>query len=470
LPSDRKPLNETLTVLGDPPLVRSAPEAGGHGAASEAPPGIPAPGETVAAKYVVERLLGQGGMGVVLAARHAQLGKLVAIKVLDDGKAGAEKTAVARFLREARAAAQLSSEHIAKVHDIGTLESGRPYLVMDYLEGADLGQVLRTQGALPIPDAVDAILQACEGLAEAHAHGIIHRDLKPSNLFVTRRPDGTPLLKILDFGISKIAEAAGSEQPSLTATGLAIGSPFYMSPEQIRSARDVDERSDIWALGVVLYELLAGAGPFAAATTGETFAKIFSEPPPPLRARRPDVPDELSAVIQHCLERDVRRRVQNVGELVSKLLPFGRGGMALSVERSQGAAPPSVPAGAETVTFGAAVSLKSAPRTRATRRATPAIVLTVAGALLVAAALTYALRPRPGPAVPHATGPNATAASAALGRQTAAGSAQTAIRLTELPPAVPIAAPIERAAPPPARKPARPAPGSSGGLLDLNPK
>jgi serine/threonine-protein kinase len=291
------------------------------------------PGEVIAGKYSVEEVLGEGGMGVVLAARHASLGQRVAIKFLI-GQAAVDPTAVARFLREARAAAVLSNEHIARVHDVGTLETGEPYLVMEYLAGADLGEILRRLGTIPVPDAVGAVLQACEGLAEAHARGIIHRDLKPSNLFVSTRMDGTPLVKVLDFGISKMTETAWDGQPeSLTASGLVMGSPLYMSPEQIRSSRDVDVRGDVWALGVILYELLTGAPPFAANTMGATLAKIFSETPAPVGRLRPEVPEELAAVVAQCLEKELTRRVQNIGELASRLAPFASREDAVSVER-----------------------------------------------------------------------------------------------------------------------------------------
>jgi serine/threonine-protein kinase len=291
------------------------------------------PGEVIAGKYSVEEVLGEGGMGVVLAARHTSLGQRVAIKFLI-GQAAADPTAVARFLREARAAAVLSNEHIARVHDVGTLETGEPYLVMEYLAGADLGEILRRLGTIPVPDAVGAVLQACEGLAEAHARGIIHRDLKPSNLFVSTRMDGTPLVKVLDFGISKMTEITWDGQPeSLTASGLVMGSPLYMSPEQIRSSRDVDVRGDVWALGVILYELLTGVAPFAANTMGATLAKIFSETPPPVGRLRPEVPEELSAVVAQCLDKDIARRVQNVGELASRLAPFANREDVVSVER-----------------------------------------------------------------------------------------------------------------------------------------
>jgi serine/threonine protein kinase len=200
-------------------------------------------------------------MGVVVAARHVQLEQRVAIKFLRRG-AGHESTAVERFLREARAAVALSSDHVARVLDVGTLESGEPFIVMEYLDGVDLGQVLDQKGPLPIPEAVDSVLQACEAIAEAHSLGIVHRDLKPSNLFRNNRRDGTTIVKVLDFGISKSADfnIAKSEK-NLTASGLVMGSPGYMSPEQVRNARTVDVRTDVWALGVILSRARPGRVP-----------------------------------------------------------------------------------------------------------------------------------------------------------------------------------------------------------------
>ncbi len=316
---------------------------------------IPSPGDVIATKYVVERVLGVGGMGVVVAARHLQLGQRVAVKFMLAEALGASG-AVARFMREARASVSLSSEHVAKVLDVGVLESGAPYMVMEYLDGIDLSEVLRRSGPMGISDAVGAVLQACEGVAEAHTRGIVHRDLKPANLFVARRIDGTPLVKVLDFGISKVNDTTS---PSLTSTGSVMGSPLYMSPEQVRSAKNVDARSDIWSLGVILYELLAGAQPFVGETVGETFAKILSDPLPPLASQRPDVPAGLAAIVASCLERDLTKRTQSVADLATALLPFGPRDAAIGVARIQrigGAresqvdgreAPFSAPAGAD---------------------------------------------------------------------------------------------------------------------------
>jgi serine/threonine-protein kinase len=383
-------------------------------------PGVPAPGETIGEKYVVERTLGKGGMGVVLAARHARLGHLVAIKLLQ-GKAAHDEQAAARFLREARAAATLSSEHVAKVHDIGTLETGEPYLVMEYLSGVDLGVVLHRDGPMPVPEAVSAILQACEAVAEAHAAGIVHRDLKPSNLFRIQRSSGTPLIKVLDFGISKMTSnsPSGAAEQVLTSTGMTMGSPQYMSPEQVRNAKDVDGRADIWALGVVLYELLTGKSPFGGETLGEVFANIISMSPARVESVGPGIPEGLGSAIAQCLERERAQRPQTIAELASRLAPFASPEAARTAERivrSSGApredALPQVASGERTMTRPvAAGELPVAPPVVETgppwhtsgigqqvppRRPRAAVLsVAAAGALLVTAAVgTYALKAR----------------------------------------------------------------------------
>ncbi len=275
-------------------------------------------GDVVAGKYRVERVLGVGGMGVVVAAIHLHLDQRVALKFVRP-EAAENAQAVERFMREARAAARLKSEHVAKVHDVALLESGMPYLVMEYLEGADLGRVLAEQGPLSIESAADYVIQACEAVAEAHAIGIVHRDIKPQNLFLTRRLGGAPMVKVLDFGISKIAAVIGAR---LTQTASVMGSPLYMAPEQMRSARNVDPRADIWALGVVLYELLTGRVPFDAETMTELCLKVVQDAPVPPETLRFDLPPALRAIIARCLEKDPTRRFAEAGELAAALEPF----------------------------------------------------------------------------------------------------------------------------------------------------
>jgi serine/threonine-protein kinase len=285
--------------------------------------GVPLPGEVISGKYRIERLLGHGGMGAVLAARHIVLSHRVAIKFLLPD-AASSPDAMERFLREAQAASSLQSEHVVQVLDVGTTEIGAPYMVLEYLTGDDLSEVVQKRGPLPIAEAVDYILQACDALAEAHGLGILHRDLKPSNLFLARRPDGSSLIKVLDFGLSKLTRD-GSGRQSLTDTATVIGSPHYMPPEQIRSLKLTDARSDIWAIGVILYELVTGRRPFDAENVTAVLAMILTEAPAPLRKLRPDVPATLEQVALKCLEKTPGHRYQTIEEVTRALRPFMKG-------------------------------------------------------------------------------------------------------------------------------------------------
>jgi eukaryotic-like serine/threonine-protein kinase len=288
----------------------------------------------LAGKYRVERVLGAGGMGIVVAARHVELDQLVAIKFVRE-EAIASEDAVQRFLREARAAVRLKSEHVARVLDVGKLESGAPYMVMEFLEGSDLGKILSERGPLPADSAADWILQACEAVAEAHAAGIVHRDLKPENLFLARTVGGGQKIKVLDFGVSKAIGGASGEMSGLTRTRAMLGSPLYMAPEQMRSSRDVDPRADVWALGVVLFQLLTQRWPFEAETMPELCLKVVTEPPIPLGSIRPDVPAGIGAVIERCLEKDLRKRLANAAELASALEPFVPPGSRVLADRAR---------------------------------------------------------------------------------------------------------------------------------------
>ena len=280
------------------------------------------PGDVLAGKYRVERVLGQGGMGYVVAARHLQLDQMVAMKFLRHDGGGLDETeATGRFLREAKATVRLRNEHVAKVFDVGTLESGEPYIVMEYLDGADLSTLSKQQGHLPFQDVVEFILQACEALAEAHSLGIVHRDIKLANLFISRGPTGGPLLKVLDFGISKVNPFGESEQ-EMTRTSSMLGSPRFMSPEQMRDARSVDARTDIWSLGVVMYRLIAGRAPFEAETLGRLLTMVMHERHAPLDTALPGLPPGLGAIVDRCLEKDVVRRFTSVNELASALVPY----------------------------------------------------------------------------------------------------------------------------------------------------
>ena len=280
------------------------------------------PGDVLAGKYRVERVLGSGGMGYVVAARHLQLDQLVAMKFLRRGGNALDETeATGRFLREAKAVVRLRDEHVAKVFDVGALETGEPYIVMEYLDGSDLAGAREAARRDPRRRGVDYVLQACEALAEAHALGIVHRDVKLANLFVTRGASGSPLVKVLDFGISKVIRSA-SRSTTMTRTASMLGCPRYMSPEQMRDPRAVDARTDIWSLGVVLYRLVTGRPPFEADTLGRLLTMVMHENPDPLSAVRGDLPLGFSETVQRCLEKDANHRYSNIAELAYALVPF----------------------------------------------------------------------------------------------------------------------------------------------------
>lgn len=286
------------------------------------------PGDTLLGKYRVDRVLGKGGMGMVVAAQHLHLGGLFAIKImlpemLDNPEA------IGRFLREAQASSRLRSEHVARVHDVGTLETGVPYMVLEYLEGQDLDRELMSRGVLGVGQAAAYVAQVAEALIEAHAQGIVHRDLKPANLFLTRRANGSSCIKVLDFGISKDITAGNQGAQKLTQTGSIMGSPHYMSPEQLIDSKNVDPRSDIWALGIILYELVTGMMPFNAETMPEIVAKVLSTQPTPLRTLRPDIPPEFEAIVQRCTEKERDKRFSSAGEFLAALRPFIREGDAV---------------------------------------------------------------------------------------------------------------------------------------------
>jgi serine/threonine-protein kinase len=301
---------------------------------SQSVPQLPAGlrvGDLISGKYRVEFIIGGGAMGTVVAARHLVLGTRVAIKFLKPDRVADHPEAKARFIREAQAASRVSNEHVARVMDIASLDSGDLYIVMEYLDGCDLAEWIERHGPMPVEDAVDCVLQACEAIAEAHVRGIVHRDLKPANLYLVRRDDGMRgLVKVLDFGISKTTGmvpatvdlmAGGGQGGAETGGSAMMGSPYYMSPEQMESARDVDGRSDIWALGVILCQLITGTLPFSGPTLLAVYAKMIAAEPT-LPAFPPGTPAGIDAIIRKCIQRKPEGRYATAKELAVALKPF----------------------------------------------------------------------------------------------------------------------------------------------------
>jgi serine/threonine-protein kinase len=300
-------------------------------ARSAIPPAHIPPGTIIGRKYRIDEFIAEGGMGIVYRGWHLALEQPVAIKVVLSEYADHPRV-VARFLSEARLMAQMRGTHVARVLDTGYLEGGSPYLVLEYLVGRDLHAVLQADGPLPLGRAVEYVLQACEAMAEAHGLGIVHRDLKPGNLFLTQLPDGTEVLKVIDFGISMRLDA----ELCLTSQTQGLGSPQYMAPEQIASPDTVDARADIWSLGIVLFELLTNAVPFEAESADLTCYRILTEEPTPLAALRPDLSPELEALVRRCLCKCRDDRYASVQELAEALLPFAPEPCIESVRRVRG--------------------------------------------------------------------------------------------------------------------------------------
>jgi serine/threonine protein kinase len=285
-------------------------------------------GQIINGKYRIERQIGRGGMGIVLAATHLQLEHLVAIKVMRRDLVMDDR-ALDRLLLEARSAARIRSEHVARVLDVGTLENGSAFIVMEYLDGENLADLLDREGALEIEQAASFLMQCCLALAEVHVAEMVHRDLKPGNLFIARLPDGSPMVKIVDFGISK--QIGSARDGAATTSPQVLGSPFYMSPEQMR-ADPVDERSDIWGLGAILFEMLTGRPPFIGDTLPEVYSAVLKDAPPNVESLRAGVPAGLDDVVQRCLEKDPSQRFCDVADLAEALAPYA-GSAAQAVER-----------------------------------------------------------------------------------------------------------------------------------------
>jgi serine/threonine-protein kinase len=405
-----------------PPLAGAGQQHGELAPSPEPVGGTPTPpvalGEIVAGKYRIDGTIGFGGMGVVCAATHLELGTPIAIKFVRPEKAGDER-ASARFLTEARAAAKLQSQHACRIIDCGRLPTGSPYIVMEHLSGQDLRLLIDKSGPLPIADAVLLILQACDALAEAHSKHIVHRDVKPENLFIATGPGGAPVLKVLDFGISK-------QLSSLIISGAhtdsheSAGSPFHMSPEQMLEPATVDSRTDIWSLGVVLYEAITGQLPFSGKTAPQLCANVMTTEPiwPPLH--REEIPDGLARVILRCLQKDRELRYRDVGELSSALKEFGDLAselVATRVEQILGRAPSEAPRSAPRPTpsppsndteHPVVGEIPGVPRKGLGLRVSVALVVAAAGVLTV-----FGARRAVKPHAPEATPLPAAAAPAA---------------------------------------------------------
>ena len=438
------------------------------------PLSLPGSGDVLAGKYRLGETLGAGGMGVVVAGEHIHLEQPIAVKMLLPHVAlmpGARD----RFVREARAAAKIPGDHAVRILDVDATPEGIAYMIMERLEGADLGALLAERGRLEPVEAVDLILQGLAAVAAAHAAGIVHRDLKPSNLFVARGRDGRTLVKVLDFGISKTLSASGDASQTLTDPNAPIGSPQYMAPEQITDARSVDARADIWSVGVMLYELIAGQAPFEAASISHLYVKILHEPAPPLPQLRRGVPPGLVRVIEACLAKDRNERVQTAEELRAMLLPFASPRARAQWAARDDADAPSVPAVVASLRIVPATSDVEAlgqtmPASPSSPRRRRGLVAAAAGVLAGAALLFLGLQSgstgtaqdvsstaesapaSTGPAVVPGPSPEDAPAAPASATASAAASAGAA--------APPVTAPSAPSAPParPAVRPAAPAP------------
>lgn len=411
---------------------------------------VPRPGDLVGGKFRITETLGQGGMGIVLGGEHLDLRQLVAIKVLRPALAK-EPDALARFLREARAAASIKSRHAVRIYDVGTSEAGVPYMVMERLHGVGVEALLEKQGALPVEQAVQIVVEAAEAIAEAHGLGIIHRDVKPSNLFLSSDASGAPIVKVLDFGISKrVTVDDGHESASLTAPQTLLGSPQYMSPEQLRDPRSVDERTDVWGLGVTLYELLTGRVPFECDSIPELCALIFNSTPARADTVRPEIPSSLADVIVDCLTKRAEARIQSVPALVARLVPFCHGDMQAIAEQLARTMPAS---SADAVRLRGGAAAPSRSRRGAQIVGTTAVTVALGVALYFRAHFDGTTAPRSG--APAASDPAPSGAAQASAADT--GAAPSAI------PALAASA-VEDAAipvPPAATGAARPPPAAS---------
>jgi serine/threonine protein kinase len=315
-PSITAPLGTAPALLSEPP-----------GDFTEAQP-VPEPveiGQMVAGKYRIEKVLGSSGMGVVYLAEHTEIGQRVAIKFLLEGAKNPQ--ALARFKREARVMAKVKNKHAVRIVDVGQLDAATPYIVMEYLEGQDLSSLTRSLGQLSIPFTCDVLMQVCEALASAHQAGVVHRDLKPSNIFLTAQSDGTQHVTVIDFGVAKLRDDREKSE-EVTQTSTLVGSPRYMSPEQISGGRNIDHRVDVWALGVIMQEMLTNERVFKGDGVGMLLVAIATQAPAPVRQYLPTVPPELEQLLARTLDKDPASRTPNVAAFARVIAGFVPGSQA----------------------------------------------------------------------------------------------------------------------------------------------
>ncbi len=283
-------------------------------------------GAAIGGEYRIERLLGRGGMGSVYEAESTALGRTVAVKVLH-GHLADDGVTIARFQREARAAASVRHPHVVEVLDVGVGPSGAPYLVMEYVRGRSLAETLRDGGPFEPSRAADVAGQILDGLGALHARGVVHRDLKPDNVLLTARQGRSDFVKLFDFGVATYVEGVheATRAQDLTPSGRTMGTPYYASPEQIGGSGGRDPRVDIYAVGVLAYEMLTGHRPFVAGNFADLCEAILCQEPPPMRAFRKDVPAGLEAVVRLALSKDPEARYGDADEMLAALVPFGAG-------------------------------------------------------------------------------------------------------------------------------------------------
>jgi serine/threonine-protein kinase len=357
--------------------------------------------------YRITKLLGEGGMGLVYLAEHPGLGRRAAVKVLHPSLAGSDEM-IQRLFNEARAANTIGHRGIVEVSDFGVLPSGAPYLVMEFLDGESLAVRVNAAGRLSLGGALEIADQIAGAVGAAHAKGIVHRDLKPDNIFLVRDPllPGRELLKILDFGIAKLAPRPVSAGDVRTRTGAILGTPRYMSPEQCRDSREVDHRTDIYSLGVILYEMLSGEPPFVSSSWGELAHMHIGVTPPGLRTRLPDLPDNVDRIVQRALEKNPQARFQSMSELQGALKRATGSGTLLLLEPPVPAPeagstrrfdpPPAPRAPRRTTLTGAASEVQQ--RLRSSKHRRPVVAALVSGSLVVALAVAGLLRTEREPA------------------------------------------------------------------------